>query len=111
MGAREIFAQTTIDAYHLVRRTSVDVGAQFIAPWWHTTPSQAGAMNCAPTSITTHHAKIDPVGEWYYGRQRRMQHRFYPILHLLSCPLERKMTFVVPVIPFANRVKIVRTPS
>ncbi len=57
-GVRRIFAQTTIDAYHLVRRTSVDVGAQFIAPWWQTTPSQAGAMNCAPTSIITHHAKI-----------------------------------------------------
>ncbi len=58
MGVRTIFAQTTIDASNLVRRTSVDVEAQFIAPWWHTTPSQAGAMNCAPTSIITHHAKI-----------------------------------------------------
>jgi len=29
-------------------------------------------------------AKIDPVGEWYYGQKKSMYYRFSSALHLLT---------------------------
>jgi hypothetical protein len=51
------------------------------------------------------HAKTDSVGEWYLGQKNRTSRRFFSVLCSLARHVERKMTIVVPVVPFTNRVK------
>jgi hypothetical protein len=50
-------------------------------------------------------AKTDSVGEWYFGQKNRTSRRFSSGLRSLARHVDRKMTIVVPVVPFANRVK------
>jgi hypothetical protein len=51
-------------------------------------------------------AKMDSVGQWYFGQKNRTSRRFSSVLRSLAPHLERKMTIVVLVVPLANRVKM-----
>jgi hypothetical protein len=54
---------------------------------------------------------MDSVGQWYFGQKNRTSRRFSSGLRSLARHVDRKMTIVVPVVPFTNRVNNgTRTP-
>jgi hypothetical protein len=47
---------------------------------------------------------FDSVGQWYFGQKNSTSRRFSSVLRSLARHVDRKMTIVVPVVPFTNRV-------
>jgi hypothetical protein len=62
------------------------------------------AIPCGRHAHSALAATMDSVGQWYFGQKNRTSRRFSSGLHSLARHVERKMTIVVPVVPFANRV-------